>query len=160
MCIRDRYNITPAVSTSYLPSKVVRILRGNDAGTILTSNLPTGYSTVGNYNAHGKSIAIIDAPITTVGNQDTLTVPHSITNTPYRTSSIVIRGINNPPTQGNESATFIEDIGGSIAVLANNPDPDGHNIAISSFAANTSQGGSITVSPLSNQVLDLSLIHI
>ncbi len=139
------YNVAPSTFTTYLPSKILRILRGNGAGMLLS--MPFGYSQVSDFSAHGKSISIIDAPISTIGTQTVLTVPNTVTNIPYRNSSIILRGIPtnpNAPTQGNEHISTNEDVSTSVNVLLNNTDLDGDIVTLNSLNAATSQGGVIS----------------
>ena len=131
--------VTTAAGTSANYTVTVTATAGfSGSVTFSVSGLPTGATatfTPSSVTGSGSSIMMVNTPASTPRGSFPLTI-NGISGTTAHTAAITLStAINRPPLAVPDVATTLEDTAVTIAVLANDTDPDGDALTVKSVGA-------------------------
>ena len=153
--IRGGFIDTPAAEASQVPpaSSVPATSDGGGSGdpadptaiTSSTTTSTTSTSTTSTSTTSTTTTSTTTSTTTTSTTTTTTTVPTTTTTTIAATTTTTLPPLR-PPVVGADSATTTEDTAVTVAVLANDSDPDGDALVIDSYDGRSQFGGDVVCS--------------
>ena len=133
------------------------MVRANDSDpdgdplTVTSVGTPTGGGTVAIRNS-GEHVRYT-APATAGTKTFTYTISDGRGGTASATVTVTVTQTNQPPVAVNDTAAALAGTTNAIMVRANDSDPDGHAITVTSVTQPSSGGGSVTIATGGTHVL-------